>query len=120
MAAKKIAVQAPVGFAFNFGPAVKITPPAEYNAAFRVRKDVADKVSSPVTILALHFDEKARQIRVFGSDGLTRKCNVDRLPDTKAAKALWVNLQKIGKAQTEISFVAAGGYSPDVWFYTVK
>jgi len=118
--AKKAAVAVPAGFAFNFGGSTTIGEPTQYQENFRVRKNVADKLSSPTTIAAMHFNETKRQILVFGADGNTRKCNVDRLPDVATAKALWKKLQTMGKAQKTVVFVAAGGFSPDVWFYDVR
>jgi len=120
--AKKLVI--PAGFTVAFANAVAAAPiPAAtpYLPHFRVRaQNVADKVSEPTTILAMHFDETLRQIRVFCADGQTRKCNVDRLPNIETGRALWVLLQTIGKKQTPVKFKAAGGFSPDVWFYTVE
>jgi hypothetical protein len=89
-------------------------------AQFRTRYQAEDRVSASVKIVAMHFDEKLRQIRVIGSDTKIRKCNVDRLPSVEVGRELWKMLAKAGKEQKEVQFVAAGGFSPDVWFYTVK
>lgn len=111
----------PAGFAFQFANgASSIAAPQEYASNFRVRKQVADKLSDKVTVVAIHFDEKTREMRAFGSDGMTRKCKVDRLPSLAEGRALWKKLQRVGKTQELVSFVAAGGFSPDVWFYDVQ
>jgi len=89
--------------------------------AFRVRTaGRPDRVSAPVTIKAIHFDEAAREIKAFGSDGKVRRCKVDRLPSLETGRALWKELQLLGKQQIPLTFIAAGGFSPDVWFYDVS
>jgi len=113
----------PAGFAISFASAAPVgTIPAapEYAPHFRVRRAVADKTSAPVVVSAIHFDEKIRQIQVFCSDGNVRKCNVDRLPTIETGRMLWKLLQTVGKKQTTVVFKAAGGFSPDTWFYTIE
>lgn len=83
------------------------------------RPGAADRLSSPTTMMAATFDEKTREIRVFCQDGHTRRCKVDRLPSINVARNLWKKLTKIGGTKPVV-FVAAGGFSPDVWFYEVQ
>ena len=90
-------------------------------AAFRVRNtQAADKTSGPVTIKAMHFDEKTREIKVFCDDGRVRRCKVDRLPNVAVGRFLWKELALLGKNNVPVCFTAAGGFSPDVWFYDVS
>jgi hypothetical protein len=104
----------------NFA-AVAATIPAQPVASNFVtaRPGAADRLSSPTTMMAATFDEKTREIRVFCQDGHTRRCKVDRLPNINVARGLWKKLTKIGGSKPVV-FVAAGGFSPDVWFYDVK
>jgi hypothetical protein len=118
--AKKVNMKSMSFAGVNGGAVLAIPGTEDYQTVFRVRRHVKDRVSQPVALQALHFDKKDREIRVFGADGLTRKCKVDRLPSLDDARALWTKLQEVGKAGKEIQFVAAGGYSPDSWFYTIK
>ena len=118
-----MAKTANAGFVFNFvAGAVPATIPAapEYQENFRVRRQVADRISAPTTLNSMYFDQTKRQIIVICNDGKTRKCNVDRLPSRDVANALYKKLQQVGKKQEAVSFVAAGGYSPDTWFYAVQ
>lgn len=120
--AKKLVIPAGFAVAFaNASAAATIPEAVPYVPHFRVRAQNADdKISGVTTLLAMHFDENLRQIRVFCADGYTRKCNVDRLPNIETGRALWTLLQTVGKKQTKIRFKAAGGFSPDVWFYTIE
>jgi len=94
---------------------------AQQQAVFKTaRPQLADRLSSPVTLMALTFDEGNREIRVFASDSKMRRCKVDRLPSIEYARTLWTRLQKAGTAGKNVVFVAAGGFSPDTWFYDVK
>jgi hypothetical protein len=102
------------------GAVLSIPAASPYQEGFRVRKQIEDRMSDPVVLKAIHFDQKTREIRAFGSDGMTRKCKVDRLPSLEEGRALFRKLQELGKAQKKFQFIAAGGYSPNVWFYTVK
>ena len=77
-----------------------------------------DRMSKAVTIEAMHFDDSTKSIKVFCSDGCLRECRVNRLPSVEHGRALWKKLQAFGKAQQEVCFTAAGGFSPDKWFYT--
>jgi hypothetical protein len=94
---------------------ISLTPKAKAFDTSRVGKD---RVSSLVKIEAMHYDEATSSIKVFGSDGNLRECRVARLPGGLAeGRVLWRKLQGIGKAGQEVMFVAAGGFSPDKWFY---
>ena len=90
------------------------------NPVFRTSRTGADRLSKPVQLIACHFDEKARAIRVFCSDGLTRQCNIERLPSIEHARSLWKALQEAGKNNLPVKLVAAGGFSPDRWFYNIE
>ena len=88
--------------------------------AFNTSRTGKDRVSAPVKIEAMHFDDSTKSIKVFCSDGNLRECRTARLPDLEAGRQLWRKLQKAGKEKQEVSFTAAGGFSPDKWFYTVE
>ena len=88
--------------------------------AFRTTRTGADRHSKAVTMMACHYDDKSKSIRVFCSDGYTRQCNIDRLPSIEVGRALWKTLQEYGKNGLSVQFVAAGGFSPDRWFYDVQ
>ncbi|HRV01118.1 MAG TPA: hypothetical protein P5539_05445 [Mesotoga sp.] len=92
----------------------------EQVVAFKTTRTGRDRVSAKVTIQAMHFDQASKSIKVFCSDGNLRECRVARLPSLEVGRQLWRQLQEIGKAGAELSFVAAGGFSPDKWFYTVE
>jgi len=87
--------------------------------AFTTKRVVADRKSIVTTIKAMHFDQETRSIKVFCADGFTRECKVDRLASLEAGRALWEQMSKACKEETAMQFVAAGGFSPDKWFYTV-
>ena len=86
--------------------------------AFDTSRTGKDRTSKAVTIEAMHYDEATKSIKVFCSDGCLRECRVNRLPSVEHGRALWRKLQAFGKAQQEVCFTAAGGFSPDKWFYT--
>lgn len=86
--------------------------------AFNTSRTGKDRVSAPVKIEAMHFDDSTKSIKVFCSDGCLRECRINRLPSVEHGRALWRKLQAFGKAQQEVCFTAAGGFSPDKWFYT--
>lgn len=79
----------------------------------------AVRYSEAMQIVALHYDEASREIRCVGEDGNVRTCKIARM-DINAARELWVNLKEIKNSSSEIQFMAAGGFSPDKWFYDVK
>lgn len=88
--------------------------------AFNTTRTGKDRTSKAVTIEAMHYDEATKSIKVFCSDGNLRECRVSRLPSVEHGRALWKKLQAFGKAQQEVCFTAAGGFSPDKWFYTAE
>jgi len=119
-----IMAQARVSFAPSFvNYAMNITStksePAERHKAFDTSRKGQDRVSKAVTIEAMHFDDTTKSIKVFCSDGNLRECRVRRLPSIEHGRALWRKLQEIGKSKQAVSFKAAGGFSPDKWFYSV-
>jgi hypothetical protein len=79
-----------------------------------------DRQSLPVTIIDLSFNEVTRSIEVTCSDKRKRQCRIDRLANDKLIKSLTEYLQEAYTKQHSVVFIAAGGNSPDVWFYTVK
>ena len=112
--------QARVSFVPSFvSYAMNVSTPVAQPKAFTTSRTGKDRVSSAVTIEAMHFDDKTKSIKVFCSDGNLRECRVERLPSVEHGRTLWRKLQEVGKAKQEISFVAAGGFSPDKWFYDV-
>ena len=101
-----------------FVPSFKVA--AKANVAFSTNNPLGeDRKSLPVTIVELSFNETTRSIEATGSDSMKRQCRIDRLTDDKMVQALTKRLQKAYDAQTKISFVAAGGNDPNVWFYTI-
>lgn len=86
--------------------------------AFDTSRTGKERVSALVTIDAMHFDQATSSIKVFCSDGNLRECRVNRLPSVEHGRVLWRQLQAAGKAKQEVSFKAAGGFSPDKWFYS--
>ena len=87
---------------------------------FNTTRRGATTISAPTQILALNWAEGQRQIQVVCTDGNIRKCNVDRLPNLNVARNLWDKLVKAQKGEDVIHFMAAGGFSPDRWFYTIE
>jgi hypothetical protein len=102
----------------TFSFPVSMTGPST-TTRFTTKRTGIDRTSAPVTISAIHYDEANKAIRVFGSDGNLRTCLVSRLASIEDGRALWTRLQSAGKAHTEVQFVAAGGFSPDRWFYDI-
>jgi hypothetical protein len=88
-------------------------------ARFATKRTAPDRYSANVLIQAMHYDEPNKAIRVFCSDGLTRTCLVGRLADINDGRALWKALQAAGANKEEVCFIAAGGFSPDKWFYDI-
>ena len=101
---------------FNFGQKEQQVE----RTVFKTSRTGKDRVSAKVTITAMHFDQNSKSIKVFCSDGNLRECRVERLPSIEYGRALWRELQSIGNRGAELSFVAAGGFSPDKWFYAVQ
>jgi hypothetical protein len=100
-------------------PAMSAVGPTTSVNRFKTARTGADRVSKSTTITAMHYDDKARAIRVFCADGATRTCLIDRMPSMEAGRQLWSALKGAGQEGSEVQFVAAGGFSPDRWFYDV-
>jgi len=111
--------QACVSFIPSFVSYATMEKPVEQVKAFNTSRTGADKVSAPVLIEAMHYDDSAKSIKVFCSDGHLRECRVARLPSVEHGRTLWRQLQEIGKSKSQVQFKAAGGFSADKWFYTV-
>jgi hypothetical protein len=79
----------------------------------------ATKYSEPQAILLVQKDIAKREIRVIGEDGNVRVCKVDRLPSTQYANELYATLKAAKDSETVVCFMAAGGFSPDKWFYDI-
>jgi len=87
---------------------------------FLTSRKGADRKSEPTLMLDARYDEETLSINVYCADGKLRTCRLDRLPDLEACRNLWMAIQKAGKAKKPVTFVAAGGFSPDRWFYTIE
>lgn len=90
--------------------------------AFTVTNEkAAVRLSDPMQIVAVHYDELTREIRVVGEDANVRVCKIERLKGgLDQARKLWVDLIEAKNSTREIQFMAAGGFSPDKWFYDIK
>jgi hypothetical protein len=114
--------------AFNaFGQIVKtLEQPTQPAVSFITANPKAgDKISQPVKIVAMHFDDVTFSMKVMGSDMKMRECKILRLhTDNEQAKrigrALWARCAAAAKASEVVHFRAAGGFNPDRWFYTVE
>lgn len=96
-------------------------PTVQKTKAFDTSRTGKDRISDPVTLEAMHYDQATSSIKVFCSDGNLRECRVQRLADREVGgRALWAKLQAAGKNKTPVQFIAAGGFSPDKWFYAVE
>jgi len=116
-----IMAQARVSFVPSFvNYAMNIAATKSEPKAFDTSRKGQDRVSAPVTIEAMHFDDATKSIKVFCSDGNLRECRVQRLPSLEQGRVLWKQLQEFGKSQQAVRFTAAGGFSPDKWFYTAE
>jgi hypothetical protein len=95
---------------------------AEPKLAFVTTRNGKVRSSQPSVLTGILFDKESREIHAITSDGVTRRCKIDRLGDGTAAqvevafKALWAQLSKAGRAKAPVVFHAAGGFSPDKWF----
>lgn len=87
---------------------------------FTTSRKGSDRKSAHVVMQDARFDEATQSINVYCDDGKLRSCRLDRLPNLEAGRALWSAIQKAGKAQTPVQFVAAGGFTPDRWFYAIS
>jgi hypothetical protein len=88
--------------------------------AFTTSRKGIDRKSSAVVMQDARFDEATQSINVYCADGKLRTCRLDRLPNLEAGRALWAAIQTAGKAKKPVTFVAAGGFTPDRWFYTIE
>lgn len=99
----------------------KATKAAVIVPAFTVKRtNVADKKSGVTKALAMHFDEETRSIKVLCQDGKLRECKVDRLTDINAGRQMFMDLKTYIEKGQMVKFVAAGGFDPNKWFYTVE
>lgn len=98
----------------SFATAPRIEAPVK---VFNTSRTGKDRMSSPVQVEYMHYDEVTKSIKVVGSDGNLRECRTERLPSLEHGRVLWKKLAQAGKNKTSIQFVAAGGFSPDKWFY---
>jgi hypothetical protein len=107
---------------YAMGSSLAMSAPTQVTEtkAFDTKRTGADRSSVRVTIEAMHFDDATKSIKVFCSDGNLRECRVSRLPSVEHGRVLWRKLQEIGQKQQLVSFKAAGGFSPDKWFYTAE
>jgi hypothetical protein len=78
-----------------------------------------DRVSLPVTLKELTYNDTTRSIEATGSDNRKRQCRIDRIVSTEVLKSLTKDLQKAYDNQETLQFVAAGGNDPNVWFYNI-
>jgi hypothetical protein len=109
--------QARVSFVPSFVSYAMAAPAAK---VFDTKRTGQDRVSNKTTIEAMHFDDATKSIKVFCADGFLRECRVARLPSLEHGRTLWRKLQEFGNAKAEVRFTAAGGFSPDKWFYTAE
>jgi hypothetical protein len=95
--------------------------PKTLNVAFSTNNPRGeDRMSDPVMIENLSFNETTRSIEVLCSDRRVRQCRVDRFKDDAKVKAISKNLQTAFNKRILVQFVAAGGNDPQVWFYDIK
>jgi len=80
---------------------------------------MGDRISLPVTIVNLLFNEVTRSIEVTCSDKRKRQCRIDRLANDELVEDLQVTLQYAFDNESPVQFVAAGGADANVWFYRV-
>jgi len=79
-----------------------------------------DRLSAPVKIKDLAYNEMTRSIEATGSDGYKRQCRIDRITHQETLKALTKDLQKAYDNGDLVRFIAAGGNDPKVWFYNIE
>lgn len=106
---------------FNQMAAVLAQPKAEpisiTTPAFKcLVPDAAMKYSEPQAIVAIHYNNATREIRVVGDDTNVRVCKIDRLPSIEFARELYSTLKACKESGEIICFQAAGGFSPNKWF----
>ena len=101
----------------SFATAPKVEQPVK---VFNTSRTGQDRMSKAVTVEYMHYDEMTKSIKVVGSDGALRECRTERLPSLDHGRALWKKVAQAGKEKKSIQFVAAGGFSPDKWFYDIE
>ena len=79
-----------------------------------------DRISHPVRIIEIGYNETTRTIEAIGSDGRKRQCRIDRISNTEDLRQLTKELQAAYDNEEKIRFVAAGGNNPDIWFYKIQ
>lgn len=89
-------------------------------ALFQSKREVKDRVSRVVNVMAIHYDQPTRTIRVFCNDGNVRVCRIDKLTDVNHGRQMWKHLEQCIENKWPVVFKAAGGFSPDKWFYDVE
>jgi len=95
----------------------KAEPITANTVAFKcLTPDAAMKYSEPQCIVAIHYNDKTREIRVVGEDTNVRVCKIDRLPSIEFARELYATLKACKESGKIICFQAAGGFSPNKWF----
>jgi len=101
-------------FTPSFRPVAKLNVPFITNNPTQ-----GDRMSLPVQIIDLTFNEVTRSIEVTCSDKRKRQCRIDRLANDTMVEDLTVTLQYAFDRGDTVQFVAAGGADANVWFYKV-
>ncbi len=102
----------------SFTPSFAI--PATAKVAFTTNNPFGeDRMSDPVMITNLKFNEVTRSIEATGSDKRMRQCRIDRFNNDAQVKALSKTLQDAFNKRQLVQFVAAGANDPSVWFFNV-
>ena len=98
-----------------YGDKKEVVTPVFQTAA----PNAAIRYSEPMYIVAVHYDKTTNEIRAVGEDANVRVCKVGRM-DINEARKLWTRLQEAKASSTEIKFCAAGGFSPNKWFFDIQ
>lgn len=106
-----------VSFIPSFVSSATVPKVEQQTKVFNTSRTGKDRMSAPVTVEYMHYDETTKSIKIVASDGNMRECRTERLPSIEHGRVLWKKLAQAGKNKTSIQFVAAGGFSPDKWFY---
>ena len=102
----------------SFTPSFAV--PKAIAAAFVTNNPLGEnRVSAPVQINMLSFNENTRSIEAVCSDKKMRQCRIDRFQDDTKVRALTKKLQKAFTERTLICFTAAGANDPNVWFFDI-
>jgi hypothetical protein len=80
----------------------------------------ADRISNPVFIVNLEYNQATNTIIAEGSDNRKRRCQLNRITADGYAEKLCNALQRAYDYQFEVQFIAAGGNDPGVWFYNIQ